>query len=89
MSCTHLRYRMAAGQRAPRHSEAHALFLPLYLESAMDALARWIYPLICLLSLLLVIATAAIDHQGAYPDGNAGGQVGTMLQTLAAQPSAG
>ncbi|MFO1275325.1 MAG: hypothetical protein U1F21_04720 [Sphaerotilus natans] len=55
----------------------------------MDALARWIYPLICLLSLLLVIATAAIDHQGAYPDGNAGGQVGLMLQTLAAQPSAG
>ncbi|MET3602953.1 hypothetical protein ABIC99_000737 [Sphaerotilus sulfidivorans] len=55
----------------------------------MDALARWIYPLICLLSLLLVIATAAIDHQGAYPDGSAVGQVGTMLQTLAAQPSAG
>ena len=55
----------------------------------MDALARWIYPLICLLSLLLVIATAAIDHQRAYPDGNAGGQVGLMLETLAAQPSAG
>jgi hypothetical protein len=62
---------------------------PLNLEPAMDALARWIYPLICLLSLLLVIATAAIDHQRAYPDGNAGGQVGLMLQTVAAQPSAG
>ncbi|MFM2348041.1 MAG: hypothetical protein RL654_2794 [Pseudomonadota bacterium] len=55
----------------------------------MDALARWTYPFICLLSLLLVIATAAIDHQRAYPDGSAIGQVGWMLQTLAAQSSAG
>ena len=38
--------------------------LPTDPEPAMDALARWIYPLICLLSLLLVIATAAIDHPG-------------------------
>jgi len=48
----------------------------------MAHLARWTYPLICLLSLLLVVATAANDLQEAYPDGGAVSQVGMMLQSL-------